>query len=194
MHRAFPRQFYGPRAKIETVFSVIKRKLSSKASGRSLPMQMRQALLLGLAFNLYRLRHRPAPGRCKQSHSELEGSLRPLSGQFAPNITVRYHSVLNSTQHGLFPRAICGNGEHGEPRNVAFRQTLLRVTTNEPGESYRVEVNIAEFFSFSFPHFLGHTEENTLRCQIDRQLYGREPTRLGRNWKRRGREGAGRRS
>jgi Transposase DDE domain/Transposase domain (DUF772) len=68
MHRAFPRQLYGPRAKIETVFSVIKRKLSAKAPGRSLPMQMRQALLLGLAFNLYRLRHRPAPAGCKQSH------------------------------------------------------------------------------------------------------------------------------
>jgi hypothetical protein len=68
MHRAFPRQLYGPRAKIETVFSVIKRKLSAKAPGRSLPVQMRQALLLGLAFNLYRLRHRPAPIGCKQSH------------------------------------------------------------------------------------------------------------------------------
>ena len=67
MHRAFPRPLYGPRAKIETVFSVIKRKLSSKAPGRSLPSQMRQALLLGLAFNLYRLRHRPAPAGCKQS-------------------------------------------------------------------------------------------------------------------------------
>jgi hypothetical protein len=67
MHRAFPRQLYGPRAKIETVFSVIKRKLSAKAPGRSLPTQIRQALLLGLAFNLYRLRHRPAPVGCKQS-------------------------------------------------------------------------------------------------------------------------------
>ena len=68
MHRAFPRPLYGPRAKIETVFSVIKRKLSTKAPGRSLPLQMRQALLLGLAYNLYRLRHRPAPAGCKQSH------------------------------------------------------------------------------------------------------------------------------
>jgi hypothetical protein len=32
-----------------------------------LPTQMRQALLLGLAFNLYRLRHRTAPAGCKQS-------------------------------------------------------------------------------------------------------------------------------
>jgi hypothetical protein len=67
MHRAFPRKLYGPRAKIETVFSVIKRKLSAKAPGRSLPLQVRQALLLGLTFNLYRLRHhRPLRG-CQQS-------------------------------------------------------------------------------------------------------------------------------
>jgi hypothetical protein len=40
------------------VFSAVKRKLSARAPGRSLRMPMRQALLLGLSFNLYRLRHR----------------------------------------------------------------------------------------------------------------------------------------
>jgi hypothetical protein len=59
MQCAFPRKLYGPRAKVETIFSVIKRKLSAKAPGRSLPVQVRQALLLGLAFNLYRLRCHP---------------------------------------------------------------------------------------------------------------------------------------
>ena len=63
MYRKFPRKLYGPRAKIETVFSVIKRKLSAKAPGRTLPMQVRQALLLGLAFNLYRLKTSPNPAR-----------------------------------------------------------------------------------------------------------------------------------
>jgi hypothetical protein len=58
MRRAFPRQLYRRRALIETVFSSVKRKLSARAPGRSLRMQMRQALLLGLSFNLYRLRHR----------------------------------------------------------------------------------------------------------------------------------------
>ncbi len=67
MHRKFPRQLYGPRAKVETVFSVVKRKLSAKAPGRSLPTQVRQALLLGLSFNLYRLRHRRSFQGCQQS-------------------------------------------------------------------------------------------------------------------------------
>jgi transposase len=58
MRRAFPRKLYRRRALVETLFSSVKRKLSARAPGRSLPMQMRQALLLGLSFNLYRLRHR----------------------------------------------------------------------------------------------------------------------------------------
>jgi hypothetical protein len=57
MRRAFPRKLYRRRALIETLFSSVKRKLSARAPGRSLRMQMRQALLLGLSFNLYRLRH-----------------------------------------------------------------------------------------------------------------------------------------
>ncbi|MBZ5541827.1 MAG: transposase [Acidobacteriia bacterium] len=58
MRRAFPRKLYRRRALIETLFSSVKRKLSARAPGRSLRMQMRQALRLGLSFNLYRLRHR----------------------------------------------------------------------------------------------------------------------------------------
>jgi hypothetical protein len=57
MFRHFPAKPYRQRVKIETTFSTIKRKLSSRAPGRSLSIQIRQALLLGLAFNLYRLRH-----------------------------------------------------------------------------------------------------------------------------------------
>jgi hypothetical protein len=48
MHGKFPQKRYGQRAKIETIFSVVKRKLSSRAPGRSLRSQIRQALLLGL--------------------------------------------------------------------------------------------------------------------------------------------------
>jgi Transposase DDE domain len=58
MRRSFPRPLYRRRALIETLFSSVKRKLSARAPGRTLPMQKRQALLLGLSFNLYRLRHR----------------------------------------------------------------------------------------------------------------------------------------
>jgi len=66
-YRAFPRKQYGPRAKIETIFSVVKRKLSSRAPGRNLPTQIRQALLLGLTYNLYRLRHHKNHVGCQQS-------------------------------------------------------------------------------------------------------------------------------
>jgi hypothetical protein len=58
MRRAFPNRLYRRRALIESVFSSVKRKLSARAPGRSLRIQRRQALLLGLSFNLYRLRHR----------------------------------------------------------------------------------------------------------------------------------------
>jgi hypothetical protein len=71
MFRAFPEKPYRQRAKVETLFSAVKRKLSSRAPGRSLSMQICQALLLGLAYNLYRLRHRTADRGCQQSHSFL---------------------------------------------------------------------------------------------------------------------------
>ena len=64
MRRAFPQRIYRSRALIESVFSAVKRKLSARAPGRSLRMQMRQALLLGLSFNLYRLRHRHLFSSC----------------------------------------------------------------------------------------------------------------------------------
>ena len=57
MRRRFPTKLYRQRALVETVFSVVKRKLSARAPGRSLHTQCRQALLLGLAYDIYRLRH-----------------------------------------------------------------------------------------------------------------------------------------
>jgi Transposase DDE domain/Transposase domain (DUF772) len=56
MRRAFPRRVYRRRALIESVISAAKRKLSARAPGRTLLTQVRQALVLGLAFNLYRLK------------------------------------------------------------------------------------------------------------------------------------------
>lgn len=55
MRENFPTEQYGKRSLIESVFSAVKRKLSCRAPGRTLHTQSRQALLLGLAFNLYRL-------------------------------------------------------------------------------------------------------------------------------------------
>lgn len=55
MRQRFPKKLYGQRSLIESVISATKRKLSSKAPGRSLEAQRKQALLLGLAYDLYRL-------------------------------------------------------------------------------------------------------------------------------------------
>ncbi len=55
MRANFPQDQYGQRALVESIFSSIKRKLSNKAPGRTVLMQSRQALLLGVAYNLYRL-------------------------------------------------------------------------------------------------------------------------------------------
>ena len=56
MRADFPRSLYRQRAGVETLFSTTKRKLSARAPGRSPLMQQHQALLLGVTFNLYRLR------------------------------------------------------------------------------------------------------------------------------------------
>jgi hypothetical protein len=56
MREKFPTEQYGKRSLIESVFSAVQRKLSCRAPGRTIHTQSRQALLLGLAFNLYRLR------------------------------------------------------------------------------------------------------------------------------------------
>lgn len=55
MRAAFPAEEYRQRVHAETLFSAIKRKLSAKAPGRSLATQRKQALLLGLSYNIYRL-------------------------------------------------------------------------------------------------------------------------------------------
>ena len=90
MFRAFPKKPYRQRSKIESIFSAVKRKLSSRAPGRSLATQIRQALLLGLAYNLYRLRHRFPQRGCQQSLSvaskELAGYLSLLESTLMKNI------------------------------------------------------------------------------------------------------------
>lgn len=54
MKNNFPAKRYRQRNLIETVFSVVKRKLSARAPGHSLATQALQALILGLAYNLYK--------------------------------------------------------------------------------------------------------------------------------------------
>src|SRR6266404_3361573 len=89
MFRAFPKKPYRQRAKIESIFSAVKRKLSSRAPGRSLATQVRQALSLGLAYNLYRLRHPFAHRGCQQSPSvankRLARLLSPLDSALTKN-------------------------------------------------------------------------------------------------------------
>ena len=55
MRRRFPRKVYAQRALIEAVISCAKRKLSARAPGRTVHTQSLQALVLGVAFNIYRL-------------------------------------------------------------------------------------------------------------------------------------------
>jgi hypothetical protein len=74
MRENFPTEQYGKRFVIESVFSAVKRKLSCSAPGGTIHTQSRQALLLDLAFSLYRLRlpafRSPAERGCQQSQSE----------------------------------------------------------------------------------------------------------------------------
>ena len=58
MQKNFPKKLYAKRTLVETAFSMVKRKLSDRAPGRSLATQRLQALLLGVAFNIYKLRSR----------------------------------------------------------------------------------------------------------------------------------------
>ena len=48
-------QLYCQRAQVESFISVVKRKLSAKALGRTTETQRTQAMLLGLAHNIYLL-------------------------------------------------------------------------------------------------------------------------------------------
>lgn len=55
MKNYFPAKQDSQRNRMETIFSVVKRKLSTRAPGRSLATQAMPALILGLAYTLYKL-------------------------------------------------------------------------------------------------------------------------------------------
>ncbi len=78
MRRAFPRHLYRRRALVETVISTAKHKLSARAPGRTVRTKVRQALLLGVAFNLYRLKCLYAHSRMSTEPSCLINGSKPL--------------------------------------------------------------------------------------------------------------------
>jgi hypothetical protein len=71
MREHFPAEQYGKRSLIESIFSAVKRKLSCRAPGRTILTQTRQALLLGLAFDFYRLRPSLTFGRMSTEPTHL---------------------------------------------------------------------------------------------------------------------------
>jgi hypothetical protein len=56
MRANFPAARYRPRTLVESVFSAAKRNASSRAPGRLAITQHLQTLLLGLAYDIYRVR------------------------------------------------------------------------------------------------------------------------------------------
>jgi hypothetical protein len=55
MRQEFPAALYRRRARIASLISAVTRPRSARAPGRSLATQCLQALLLGVAYNVYRL-------------------------------------------------------------------------------------------------------------------------------------------
>jgi len=70
MRANFPTARYRPRTLVESVFSAAKRKLSSRAPGRLSVTQHLQTLLLGLAYDIYRLRRAPSLPLCRRMSTE----------------------------------------------------------------------------------------------------------------------------
>jgi len=132
MYRAFPEKLYRQRTKVETIFSVVKRKLSSRAPGRSLAIQIRQALLLGLAYNLYRLRH---PHLHEDVNRAMNTSMSPVSvdskgAYIAPKLCMLLRAVewaqartgisCSCTQELLYQR------NRGSSRGISLECDVLR--------------------------------------------------------------------
>ena len=69
MRQEFPVHLYHRHALIESIISAVKRKLSARAPGRSLQQQRLQALLLGIAYNIYRLWFFALPRVCSDPKS-----------------------------------------------------------------------------------------------------------------------------
>ena len=66
----FPRELYARRSLVESLFSAVKRKLGDVAPGRLIETQILQALLLGIAYDIDRLRHAKRSPRLCESPSQ----------------------------------------------------------------------------------------------------------------------------
>jgi len=83
MYPDFPENGTGNPPRWKTIFSVVKRKLSARAPGRSLATQICRALRLGPTYNLYHLGIDPR-GRMPTEPSLLtkKGGGAPVCGHF----------------------------------------------------------------------------------------------------------------
>src|SRR5260370_1106471 len=106
MYRAFPEKLYRQRTKVETIFSVVTRKLSSRAPGRSLAIQIRQALLLGLAYNLYRLRHPNPHEDVNRAINTYEKQGEGRGGPQTANSLLSHKAMLYTLSFHLAPQQL----------------------------------------------------------------------------------------
>ncbi len=134
MRREFPRRQYSRRALIETAISVVKRKLSARAPGRTLFTQMRQALLLGLAFNIYKLRHPLVSPGCQQSQIASSISLASEVRERAPSLENGGAHADGTTETAP---AVGSGGERTTPGRLFFAHLASR--TCAAGANHLVE-------------------------------------------------------
>src|SRR5208283_4064977 len=139
MRHAFPQRIYRRRALIESLFSSVKRKLSARAPGRSLRMQTRQALLLGLSFNLYRLKHRRLFLRMSTEpayYYVISPDLQNSSSTFSLAQCANYNAQTNPNGFISQPNLLANTQRH-ESGSVASHYAqyvaAVNVSSNNPG-------------------------------------------------------------
>jgi hypothetical protein len=153
MRQAFPRRLYRRRALIESLFSSVKRKLSARAPGRSLRTQKRQALLLGLSFNLYRLRHRylfsrmstepnaskplKSNGKTFSNRHRLAG---PIEGGHRPESSATSHKSRPTNSRSGPRTGIPARGCHAMPGHALLPDNGCRTETHVTYSKQRKEV------------------------------------------------------
>jgi hypothetical protein len=130
MRENFPTEQYGKRSLIETVFSVVKRKLSCRAPGRTIHTQSRQALLLGLAFNLYRLRLPVLRQLLARMSTEPTGLINHLH---QPAKSMKPALLAGPTAGAIGYEAFMRPVVSPLPRNLVYENHGLQVSQSRPG-------------------------------------------------------------